>query len=66
MSLRDQNRIRELLRHLEELDTRRPSPSEASIYQIARDAIIDELTRLARSDSLALYRQGKSLQAIVL
>ena len=60
----DELRIRELLQRLETLDAVRPRPEEAPILAVARNAIVDELTRVARQDYLAVYRKGNNLDAI--
>jgi hypothetical protein len=57
MNPRDKQRIIELLRRLEAIEARVPAPEEASIVAIARNAIVDELSRLARGDGLQVYRE---------
>ena len=70
MSGNDDTRLRELLRYLDTLEARHPDPEEAAIHEVARDAIIEEVRRLTRSDVLAVYRsQGRSghtLHAVLL
>lgn len=58
------NKIRELLRHLEALEARKTQPHEAAVVAIAREAIFEELTRLARAGGLAVYRKGGTLDAV--
>lgn len=58
MTPRDKQRIVDLLRRLEALESRRPTPEEASILAVAREAIVDELSRLARGDGLQVYRES--------
>lgn len=60
----DELRIRELLQRLATLEATQPTPEQASIVAVAHNAIVDELTRLARQDWLAVYRKGNSLDAI--
>ena len=62
----DERRIRELLQRLERLDSRKPAPEEEAIVAVARDAIVEEMTRLLRQDWLAVYRKGGTLDAISL
>ena len=50
----------------EMLEAKEPTPAEAAIVAVARSAIIDEMTRLLREDWLAVYRSGKTLNAISL
>ena len=57
-------RIRELLEYLAALDARIAGPEDAAILEIARDAIVDELGRLAKADGLAVYRRGNTLEAV--
>lgn len=59
-----EKRIRKLLEHLEALDARCADPTEASICAIARDAIMDEIGRLARAHGLAVQRRGRMLEAV--
>ena len=60
----DELRIHELLQRLETLEATQPTPERTSIVAVAHNAIVDELTRLARQDWLAVYRKGNSLDAI--
>ena len=66
MRPRDERRIRELLQRLECLDSRDPGPEEEAIVAVARNAIVDEMTRVLRQDWLAVYRKGGTLDAISL
>ena len=66
MRPRDEHRIRELLQRLECLDSRNPGPEEVAIIAVARNAIVDEMTRVLRQDWLAVYRKGGTLDAISL
>lgn len=66
MRPRDEKRIRELLGRLEQLEAKRPLPEEAAIVAVARNAIVDEMTRVLREDWLAVYRKGDTLDAISL
>lgn len=61
----DERRIQELLTHLEALEARRPKPEETSIVAVARQAIIDEISRLSRTrGGLSIRRRGDNLEAI--
>jgi hypothetical protein len=60
----NQDRIRELLRHLDELRARQPQPHEDTVIAIAQDAIFDELGRLARAEGLTVFRSGELLDAV--
>jgi hypothetical protein len=70
MTANDDTRLRELLQYLDALEARRPDPEDAAIHEVARNAIIDEVQRLARSDVLAVYRTegrtGQTLGAVLL
>ena len=59
-----EKRVRELLRHLDTLEARDPRPEDEAIVVVARQAIVDELSRLVRADGLAVYRRGDSLEAV--
>ena len=71
---RRQDLIRELLDRLERLETEMASSNELSprdvlcrpIRAVARDAIVDELSRLVREDWLSVYRRGDTIDAISL
>jgi hypothetical protein len=56
MTRKDLGRIDELVSRLEKLERRAPGPGEDPIFQVARTAILDEITRLSRSDWLLPYR----------
>ncbi len=60
----DKSKILELLQRLERLEARQPRPEEASIVAVARNALVDEMTKLCRQDWLAVYRKGDTLDAI--
>ena len=60
----DKRKIRELLQRLERLEARQPRPEEAPIVAVARNALVDEMTKLCREDWLAVYRKGNSLDAV--
>ena len=66
MKAATERRIRRLLEHLEALDARRVDPAEGSIRSIAREAIIDEIGRLARAGGLTVQRRGQLLEAVSL
>lgn len=57
-------RIADLLRHLETLERSAPTSDQKAIVAIARDAIVDELTRLSREDWLSFYRRGDGIDAV--
>ena len=71
---RRQDLIRELLDRLERLETEMASSKGLSprdvlcqpLRAVARVAIIDELSRIAREDWLSVYRHGNSIDAISL
>ena len=56
-------RIRELLDRLEALEARSLGHRDSET-SAARGAIFDELSRLARSQGLAIYRRGDTLEAV--
>ncbi len=60
----NQKRIAELLDLLDDLDRRHPAPEAAPIHEVARQALLDELSRVAHADGLAIYRSGNTLDAI--
>ena len=64
MSPANANRVQELLQHLDTLETRRTQPHEASVIAVAREAIFEELTKLARAEGLVIYRRGETLDAV--
>ncbi len=69
MKTRREIKIEELLKHLDRLDaslpaTEQPAPGQQAIADVSRMAIMDELSRLLREDSLAVYRSGGNLDAI--
>ena len=66
MDSRRKQKIDELLRRLEALESSQPAPEVASIVEIAGAAIVDELSRLSHEDWLAVYRRGDNLDAIVM
>lgn len=66
MTFKQRDRIHELLRRLEQLESTEPRPEEAAVLEVAKQAIVDELSRVAREDWLAVYRNGNSLDAVSL
>ena len=62
----DAERVQELLRRLERLESRRPAPEEATIHAIAQEAIVEEISRLVRTNGLAVYRSGGTLGVVSL
>jgi hypothetical protein len=56
---RRQQKIDALLARLDALDTKPFRPEEAPIVAVARQAITDELSRLAREDRQANYRRDE-------
>ena len=66
MKTRLEIKIQELLKHLDRLETATPAPELKAIAEVSRLAIIDELSRLVREDSLAVYSSGGNLDAISL
>lgn len=59
-----QKTIADLLDRLDALESRTPSPDQAPIHAVARQALIDELSRVAHEDWLAVYRSGDSIDAV--
>ena len=66
MSDTDRKRIQDLLCRLEQLEAKRPAPEEEPIRQVALQAIVDEISQLARQDGLAVYRNGITLDVVIL
>ncbi|MGE0145683.1 MAG: hypothetical protein AB7I19_05435 [Planctomycetota bacterium] len=48
MSAKDRDRLLALAERLERLESTPPSPTEAPIWRIAREALIEEIARLTR------------------
>ncbi|MHC5066336.1 MAG: hypothetical protein ACYTG5_20455 [Planctomycetota bacterium] len=61
-----QSKVDELLKRLDRLEATKPSPEQKAIFEVARQAIMDELTRLLREEGLAVYSSGGNLDAISL
>jgi hypothetical protein len=64
MNPSDKKKIHELMERLEHLEAKQPRPEEAAIVAVAREALVDEMTRLWRQDWLAVYRKGDNLDAV--
>lgn len=48
MSAKERDRLLALAERLERLESAAPSPAEAPIWRIAREALIEEIARLTR------------------
>ncbi len=66
--MRSQRQIKvdELLKRLDLLEATKPTAEQQAIFEVARQAIMDDLTRLLREGGLAVYSSGKNLDAISL
>jgi len=64
MEKQRQSKVDELLKRLDTLEAAKPAPEQKAIFEVARTAIMDELTRLLREGGLAVYRSGRNLDAI--
>ncbi len=62
----DRQRVLDLLSRLKRLETAVPAPEEEAIHQVARQAIVDEISRLVHADSLAVYRNGDGIDVVSL
>ncbi len=64
MNLQTRQKISDLLERLETLEAGASAHSDGPIAAVAREAIVDELSRLTRRDWLAVYRTGDTIDAI--
>ena len=64
MKSRRQCKVDALLERLDTLEAATPAPEQKAIFEVSRQAIMEELTRLLREDGLAVYRSGGNLDAV--